>query len=227
MNNRFRPKTGLLPLILCGVCAQFLGQTHFRGQSVPQSQPVPNIAAYLKILGFTLGKSTLADVEAKLGKSNLRLCSSGLLPAEGASSELCYLAGNGQTRVVFESGSSGGWKVLDSYKVIAGSLRRPCYRQCPRAPQVSSNVQTGGGLKLGLSREKLIALLGPPKEIRGNKLTFWWESRRAMTKEEEAAESKTFNEPITGAYWDVQDTIKVTLADSKVVEFEVDHIVSY
>ncbi len=117
--------------------------------------------------------------------------------------------------------------MLDGYKVIAGSLQRSCYTQCPRASQVTDDVQTEGGLKLGLTRERLIALLGPPKETRGNTLSFEWESRQAMTKEEEEAESKTFNEPITDAYWDVQDTIEVTLADSKVVEFAVDHVVSY
>jgi hypothetical protein len=129
--------------------------------------------------------------------------------------------------VVFEAGFSGGWKVLDGYKVIAGSLQRPCYRQCPRASQLTDDVQTEGGLKLGLTRERLIALLGPPKETRGNKLSFQWESRQAMTKEQEDAESKTFNSPVTDAYYDVQDTIEVTLADSKVVEFAVEHIVSY
>jgi hypothetical protein len=66
-----------------------------------------------------------------------------------------------------------------------------------------------------------VALLGPPKGIRGNKLTFEWESREAMTKEQKEAESKTFNSPITDAYYDVQDTIEVTLTDSKVVEFGV------
>jgi len=202
---------------------QLPGKTHSRAGAAAQSQPVPKIAGHLKILGFTLGKSTLADVEARLGKSVTRRCSAD----EEASNELCYLAGSGQTRVVFEAGSSGGWKVLDGYKVIAGSLQRPCYRQCPRATKVTNDVQTDGGLKLGLTRKKVIALLGPPREIRGNKFIFEWESRRAMTKAEEEAESKTFNEPVTHAYWDVQDTIEVTLADSKVVQFAVDHVVSY
>jgi len=170
------------------------------------------------MLDFTLGpKSTLSDVETKLGKSAVRRCG---IEEE----EVCYLAGTGQTRVVFEAGPG---TCLVGFRVIAGSLRPPCYRGCPRASQVTGDVQTEGGLKLGLTREQLIALLGPPKEIRGDKLSFEWESRQAMTKEEEERESKTFNSPVTDAYWDVQDTIEVTLADSKVVEFEVDHVLSY
>lgn len=189
-----------------------------------QSQPAPNVARHREILGFTLGKSTLADVESKLGKSAARKCSR----EEEASKEVCYIsAGKNQTRVVFEAGFSGSWKELDGYKVIAGSLQRPCYRQCPRASQVPGDVQTEGGLKLGLTREQLIALLGPPKRTRGNKLSFEWQSRQAMTKEQQEAASKTFKSPVTDAYYDVQDTIEVTLADSKVVEFAVHHIVTY
>ena len=170
------------------------------------------------MLGFTLGpKSTLSDVETRLGKSAVRRCA-----MEGV--EVCYLAGTSQTRVVFEAGPGD---CLEGFRVIAGSLRQPCYSGCTRASQVTGDVQTEGGLKLGLTREKLIALLGSPKEIQGNKLTFEWESRQPMTQEEEERESKTFNSPVTDTYWDVQDTIEVVLTDSKVVEFEVDHVLSY
>ena len=210
-------------LLLKSISASLVLLTLGTGLVFAQSQPVSNIAGHLDILGFTLGKSTLADVEAKLGKSAARKCSR----EEEASKEVCYLAGKDQTRVVFEAGFSGGWKELDGYKVIAGSLQRPCYRQCPRASQVTSDVQTEGGLKLGLTREQLIALLGPPKQTRGNKLSFQWQSRQAMTKEQQEAESKTFKSPVKDAYYDVQDTIEVTLADSKVVEFAVHHIVTY
>ena len=97
-----------------------------------QSQQVPNIAEHLEILGFTLGSSTLSDVQAKFGKSATRKCSR----EEEAPAELCYVsAGKDQTRVVFEAGFSGGWKELDGYKVIAGSLQRPCYRRCPEHPR--------------------------------------------------------------------------------------------
>ncbi len=213
--------TCLLAKGRAGLCLVVL--TLGAGLVFAESQPAPNIAGHLEILGFTLGKSTLADVQSKQGKSVARKCSR----EEEASKEVCYLAGEGQTRVVFEAGFSGGWKELDGYKVIAGSLQRPCYRQCPRASQVTSDVQTEGGLKLGLTREQLMALLGPPKRTRGNKLSFEWQSRQAMTKEQQESESKTFKSPVTDAYYDVQDTIEVTLADSKVVEFAVHHIVTY
>lgn len=189
-----------------------------------QSQPAPRIAEHLEILSFKLGSSTLTDVQAKFGKSATRKCSR----EEEVPAELCYAsAGKNHTRVVFEAGFSGGWEKLDGYRVIAGSLQRPCYRQCPRASQVTSDLRTKGGLKLGLTREQLIVLLGAPKETRGNELSFQWQSRQPMTKEQRKGESETFKSPVTDAYYDVQDTIKATLADSKVVEFAVHHFVTY
>jgi hypothetical protein len=208
---------------LKSISAGFLLMTLGVSLASAQSQPAPNIAGHREMLGFTLGKSTLADVESKLGKSAARKCSR----EEEASKEVCYLAGEGKTIVVFEAGFSGGWKELDGYKVIEGSLQRPCYRQCPRAAQVIGDVQTEGGLKLGLTREQLIALLGPPKRTRGNKLSFVWQSRQAMTKEQQEAASRTFKSPVTDPNYDVQDAIEVMLADSRVIEFEVQHIVTY
>jgi hypothetical protein len=182
------------------------------------------MAGNLNVLGLTLGRSTLADVQAKFGKSVTRKRSR----EEEAAEELCYVsAGHDQTKVVFEAGFSGGWKELDGFKVLAGGVGLLCYRQCPTASQVTREVQTEAGLKLGMTREQLVALLGTPTQVRGNQVSFEWRSRQAMTKEQKEAESKTFKSPPTDAYYDVQDTIEVTLADSKVVEFEVHHIVTY
>src|SRR5437762_2646640 len=104
------------------IIASLVLLTFNTGSVSAESQAAPKIAKHLEILGFTLGKNTLADVQAKLGKSVARRCSR----EEEASKEVCYVAaGKHQTRVVFESGFSGGWKELDGYKVIAGSLHSP------------------------------------------------------------------------------------------------------
>lgn len=191
---------------------------------VPAQESAPKVGDHLKLLGFALGKSTLVDVQARFGKTDEKRCSGG----EDASVEVCYVsAENNKTEVIFEAGFSGGWTQLDGFKVISNSLGHRCNRQCSRVSQVTSAVQTEGGLKLGMTHQKLVALLGVPKDVRGSQLRFEWHSRQAMTKEQQEAESKTFKSPVTDAYYDVQDTIEVTLADSKVVEFAVHHIVTY
>jgi hypothetical protein len=90
-----------------------------------------------------------------------------------------------------------------------------------------SDVQTDGGLKLGLTKTDLVRLLGAPDKENGTQLTFERASKRPMTKADIVAETRTFKTPVTDPYWDVQDTINVVLKDAKVVEFEVQHIVTY
>lgn len=188
-----------------------------------QSLAPPNVTRSLGLMGFVLGKSTLGDAEATMGKSPARKCSRD----EEASNEVCYVsAGRDRTKVVFEAGSSGGWKVLDGYKVMARSVTRRCYSRCSRTAKVTSGVQADSGLKLGLTREQVVSLLGRPKRLGGNTLSFEWQTRRAMTKEEIEAAGKTFKSRVAYPYFDVDDTIDVTLADSKVVQFEVHHTVT-
>src|SRR4051794_37274042 len=94
-----------------------------------QTSSDPNVKSQLTVMGFTLGKSTLADVQARLGRSAPRKCSR----EEEASKEVCYVSsGKDHTKVIFEAGFSGGWTELDGYKVIAAGVERRCYRECPR-----------------------------------------------------------------------------------------------
>jgi hypothetical protein len=95
------------------------------------------------------------------------------------------------------------------------------------ATAFGSDIRTSGGLKLGLTKTELIALLGSPSKVIGNRLTFQQLSKRPMTKEDIEAETQTFNAPVTRPYWDVLDTIEVTIKKSKVAEFEVHHTVTY
>jgi len=152
-------------------------------------------------MGFTIGKTTLADVQAKLGCSERRKCS---YDSE-ADDEVCYVAPDKDgTIVVFASGAVGGWTELTGYKVISSSVDAHCYRQCFRSRKVNRKVKTKAGLRLGLTREQLVALLGAPSEVRGNTLIF----------------SRSLDMP---PYY-VIDVIRVTLENSRVVAFEVKHI---
>ena len=178
---------------------------------------------HLTIVGFKLGKNTLADVQARLGKASIRQCSRD----EEASKELCY-SGKDGTRIAFKAGFSGGWSELDAYRVIARDAGSSCYSTCARTDQmIAANVETSGGLRLGISRQLLLTRLGPPKTTKGSELVFQWHSRQPMTKEQAEGAGKTFKTPVTDPSYDVQDTIKVELRHSKVAEFEVEHLVTY
>lgn len=207
----------IAPMILFSMRADSLGQTE-----APRPKRISEVSQHFSFLGFTLGKSTLADVQTKLGHSEILKCSQ----EEEAGEEVCYVSpGDDQTKVVFESGFSGGWTELDGFKLISGKLKPRCYRECTRTPLVHGNLCTVGGLKLGLTERQLKELLGSPKRTRGNKLTFRWQSRLPMSKEQIEKGQQT-SLPMKDAFWDVVDTVEVTLMDSKAVEFHVKHIVT-
>ena len=183
----------------------------------------PNASSHLTLMGFTLEKNTLTDVQNKLGTSNTGGCSEDV----EASKMICYVSeGPGKTRVFFESGSAGGWSRLDGFKVVSGDFALTCRLTCKATTTFAGDVQTDGGLKLGLNQRELVALLGPPSKVKGDRLIFQWQSERSMTKAEVDKATKTSKTPIASPHWDVQDTIDVLLSESKVVEFEIHHTVT-
>lgn len=197
--------------LLLLIVVNFQGQTQERGKH--------NALPQLSLMGFTLGKSSISDVQKRLGIATVGRCSDD----QSASKEICYIMpGPEKDRVFFESGVSGGWSVLDGFKVFSGAEKPKCRIQCANSI-LQSNIQTDGGLKLGLTRDEVLNLLGSPTREAGDNLTFEWQSRKHMTK---AEIGKSGQNPVTDPYWDVLDIIQVTLRDSKVVEFEVSHTVT-
>jgi hypothetical protein len=178
----------------------------------------------MSLMGFTLERSTLADVQGKLGATTSGRCSS----EEEASKMICYVSSaSDKTRVVFESGFSGGWSVLDGFRVVSGSLTPDCRLQCLRTSAFDNNIKTSGGLRLGLTRQQLIALLGAPTKENRNRLTFERQWKRPMTKAEIDKETQTFKTPVTEPYFDVLDSIEVTFTGARVGEFEVRRTTTY
>jgi len=207
-------------LRICVISAFLLIVTQVHGQT----PSTPDVSQHLSLMGFTLEMNTLADVESKLGPSTPGSCSQEV----ESSKMICYVsAGPTKTRIFFESGSSGGWSRLDGFRVVSENVTPTCRLQCKSTTAFGGDIQTSGGMKLGLTKAELIALLGSPRKVSGNRLTFEWWSKRPMTKAEIDQETQTFKAPVTSPYWDVHDTVEVTLSDSKVSEFEVHHTVIY
>jgi len=183
----------------------------------------PDYVRHRTVLGFTLGRSTFVEIRAKLGESRIRRCSS----EEEAREEICYESVlPDRTKVVFEAGFSGGWNEIDGYRVTSGRLALPCYADCTSTSLVSRNVQTAGGLRLGLTESKVIALLGAPRRRRGEKLLFEWRTKEAVANKGNKTATRPATPSQTERYWDVLDTIEVRLSQSRVVEFDVRHTVT-
>lgn len=184
----------------------------------------PNdMAPHMGLLGFTLEHSTLADVEDKLGITALGGCSTEEgAREEGAPKVVCYISkAPDKTRVFFESGFSGGWSTLTGFKVVSSSLTSDCHLRCAATSSITRGIKTKGGLRLGLTREQLVALLGTPTEVNGSHLIFQRQWERPMTKAELDRERQNYNNDETRPYFDVIDTVDAEIAGSRVAAFEV------
>lgn len=185
----------------------------------------PDVSSHSSLLGFELEKSTFADVQGKFGAAKIGQCSHEVEPI----SYIGYLSlSPDKTKILFESNRFDPPFELSGFRVVAGSRSTsPCEIQYQPTAAFDGDVQTAGGLKLGLTKAALLALLGSPSKVSGNRLTFEWWSKRPMTKAEIDQETQTFKAPVTRPYWDVHDVINVVLNDSKVADFEVQRTVTY
>jgi hypothetical protein len=204
-----------------GLALLLAGFPAARGQPSSKAE----VSSHLSLLGFRLGKSTFANVQDKLGAAKIGQCSHEVEPI----SYIGYVSQRpDETRILFESNRSDPPFEVSGFRVVAGNRSTsPCQIQYKGSAAFGSSVQTGGGLKLGLTKTELVALLGSPSKVSENQLTFEWWSKRPMTKAEIDQETQTFKAPVTRPYWDVHDTINVVLSESKVADFEVQCTVTY
>lgn len=207
--------------LIAGVGLAFL----LAGFAVGQHLSKPYVSSNSKLLGFRLEKSTFTDVRNKLGAAKVGQCSHEVEPI----SYIGYVSlSPDKTKILFESNKFDPPFELSGFRVVAGSRSTsPCQMQYQPTAAFDGDAETAGGLKLGLTKEALIALLGSPSKVNGNWLTFEWWSKRPMTKAEIDQETQTFKAPVTRPYWDVHDIINAALSDSKVVDFEVQRTVTY
>jgi hypothetical protein len=104
--------------------------------------------------GLTLGKSTLDDVEKKLGHARRFRLEKG----EESSVGLCYLASDGRVAVVFASGPMGGWKDLDTLYLGTVSALTQAGASCARATG-SVEASTQNGIRPGMNPAVLCSIL--------------------------------------------------------------------
>lgn len=192
-------------------------------RSRAQDTPKPNVTSQRSLLDFTLQNNTLADVQDRLGTANIGQCSQEVEPV----AYICYTSKRDETNILFQSDGFSSPRKLSGFTVAAANGSVPCRLRCIRSAAFGSDVQTHGGLRLGLTKAELEVLLGPPSQESGNRLTFQWRSKKPMTQEEIDRAAQTFKAPAPRAYFDVHDTVKVVLIDSKVAQFEVRTTITY
>jgi hypothetical protein len=160
------------------------------------------------ILGLELGKNTLEDVQAMLGKS--RPISLG----EGEPFKICYLSNpNKQLKnmmVVFEATSQ--ITGLLAFSVELGSEIPPGLETCLKSSILSESAVTAGKLKLGMTRAQLEEIFGKASKAEGKKLSYIYKTKLKMSNEEMMSMKQQWpDEVLKDPYWNVTTNIQIGL----------------
>jgi hypothetical protein len=128
----------------------------------------------LTLLDFTLGRNEIGDVEHRFGNAPVS-------PAPDRDmTQRCYESkGPDRMIVVFKD-----WVgTLSGFKVYKSTRDNPL---CTKVSFAESDLSTASGLKLGLSRERVIQILGQPTKEEGARLVYRDESEKPLTDEDVA-----------------------------------------
>jgi hypothetical protein len=149
-------------------------------------------AKTFEIAGIRLGTDGFKEFAVKLGKATIVQRGD----ASTGREQVCYTSSAmaQKTYLIFEFGED------DSifYLFTAGADWRG-RGLCVRSKQVSADLRTGSGLKLGLSREQLKAILGEPDANAGDKLLYSRTIKKKSTSERFELQRKQYPEKLSDA----------------------------
>ncbi len=125
----------------------------------------------LTVLGLTIGSSTSAEVERKLGRSRTFKASG----SSGASDVRCYRSASpgDDTVVTFYFGALGGWIDLTKVAISTKKASPVNASWCTQNGEVSRNLEFLKGLTLGASPADVVHILGSPSRRSKNGLTYY------------------------------------------------------
>ena len=108
------------------------------------------------LLGFSIGKTSLMQVSAALGKAEE------MPRKEQDARRICYMSISGRVRVIFEAGPMGGWQDITAFTISTGTADSDHLKRCVKTAKVSENIATASGLRLGMSRKEIKKRFGDP-----------------------------------------------------------------
>jgi len=163
-----------------------------------------------EIAGIKLGISTDRDVERIFGRSP----AANTPDHEG--DRRCYVGADpNQTAIEFESwfGTIIRFRILKNRKLILSS--------CAKSALMANHIATNSGLKLGLEKEEVLAILGAPTKVEGSRLFYERSFERSLTSEERKRMDEVGGPPWKVKSINVIEHIKIFFVDTHVDSIDV------
>ncbi|OVE76811.1 hypothetical protein BVX98_04665 [bacterium F11] len=172
---------------------------------------------FSKPFGFELGKTTLLKIRNKLGDAKIHEKGN----AAAYTATICYSSKNNEV-IEFKSGELGHWNLgFNAY--LLRNKRAKGEMECgelPKASMESKNINIDG-LILGITKDKLIEVIGSEPRIEKDTLYFTFDWQRDMTKDEKEKMKKQWPDMPPGAKYDVYVSIKAKIKNNRLVELTV------
>src|SRR5215471_18793430 len=120
---------------------------------------------------------------------------------------MCYVS-NGPDRTVLQFEN---WTDPIEFRLFKGSTE--LVKECLSTDRVSASISTASGLKLGMGRDRITALLGQPQKVETGHWSYESSTVRSLTVDEKTRASKLKSPPSSV---EVFEKIDLEFADSVV-----------
>ena len=120
------------------------------------------------IVGLDIGDCTVQDIYSKLGPT---------IPVRDDANQLCYVSDRDETLILFSLENSK----CTGFKMMLQKKRFYKWHFCDKSSLVSKHLTAGSDIKLGMSRNQLKAILGPPESESNSLLNYVFDRDRKTT----------------------------------------------
>jgi len=180
---------------------------------IASAQDRPLDRSHRTILSLIIGDSPAHDIYSKMGPG---------IPirdhANPSATRLCYVSGRDDTLVVFHSEFSRCSRV----RLLSQKKRFQKWHFCSASPLVSKNAATASGIRLGMRKDRLKAILGPPRSETDETLNYVYEWQQKSV--EIGKTSKDSGDLGNTRLRTVKATIQAEFSVSGLISFDVSMI---
>jgi hypothetical protein len=166
----------------------------------------------LTILGVVIGDCTSLDVYSKLGPS---------IPFKDVAkpdvTQMCYVSDQDETLVLFSFENSQ----CSRFRLMSPKNKFYKWHFCEKSPLVSKHLATASGLKLGIRKSRMKAVLGAPQKESDENLTYVYEWQQKMNKAEIERASQHSKAVKMNPFWTVKAAIRAEFSEKGLILFDV------
>ena len=171
-----------------------------------------------RILGLFIGDCAPQDVYSKLGP--------GISFKDEANADLtqvCYASDKDETLILFSFENFQ----CSRFSLLSQKKRFYKWHFCEKTPLISKHLTTASGIKLGMSKSELKAILGAPHSESDENMSYAYEWKQKMNKTKNGEAGQHSKDVKKNPHRTVKATIRTEFSDTGLISFEVSRYSQY